>query len=128
MDTKKNLQYFLNLDWTYTIEIEKHEEKKYYIIRVNELPGICTDAETLDEGMQLIKEWIEGAVRLYLKNGEEVPVPIKKEDYKGNIAYRTTTERHYKVARIAKTMHKSISKTIDDLIDAGIEGSRIITN
>lgn len=128
MDTKKNIQHYLNLDWSYTIETEKHEGKKYYIIRVNELPGICTDAETVDEGMELIKECIEGAVRLYLKNGEEVPVPIKKEDYKGNIAYRTTTERHYNVARMAKTMHKSISKTIDYLIDAGIERSRIITN
>lgn len=121
MDTRKKIKYYLDLDWTYTIETEKHEGKKYYIIRVNELPGICTDAETIDEGMQLIKECIEGAVKLYLKNGEEVPVPIKKEDYKGNIAYRTSVERHYNVVRLAKRMHKSTSKTIDALIDAGME-------
>lgn len=124
MVTKKELNYYLNLNWSYTIEQEAHKGKHYYIIRVNELPGVCTDAETIEEGMQLIQEAIEGAVRLYLKNGEEVPEPIKKENFKGNIAYRTTRERHYYVAKLAKAMHKSISKTLDDIIDAGIEKLR----
>ena len=121
MVTKKEINYYLNLNWSYTIEQETHRGKHYYIIRVNELPGVCTDAETVEEGMELIKEAIEGAVRLYLKNGEEIPEPIKKENFKGNIAYRTTSERHYYVAKLAKRMHKSISKTLDDIIDAGIE-------
>lgn len=126
MDTKKNIKYYLNLPWSYTIEQESHKGEHYYIIRINELPGVCTDAQSIEEGMQLIQEALEGVIRLYIKNGEEVPQPIKKEDYKGNIAYRTTKERHYYVAKIAKTMHKSISKTIDELIDAGMEKLRII--
>ncbi len=102
MATKKDIHYYLNLNWSYTIEQEDFQGQHYYIICVNELPGICTDSETIEEGMQLIKECIEGAVALYLKNGEEVPEPIKKENYKGNIAYRTTRERHYHVAKAAK--------------------------
>lgn len=123
--SKKQLEYYLNLPWSYTIEQEIHEGKPFFIIRVNELPGICTDAETIPEGMELIKECIEGAVVLYLKNGEQVPEPIKKEDFKGNIAYRTSSKRHYHIAKLANTMHKSISKTMDDLIDSGL---RIIAN
>ncbi len=126
MAIKKNINYYLRLNWSYTIEQETHKGKHYYIIRVNELPGVCTDAETIEEGMEFIKEAIEGAIRLYLKKGEAIPEPIKKEDYKGNIAYRTTSERHYYVAKAAKTMHKSISKTIDELIDAGMDKLRII--
>ncbi len=76
--------------------------------------------------MDNIKEAIEGAVRLYLKNGEVIPEPIKKEEFKGNIAYRTTSERHYYIAKIAKEMHKSISKTLDDIVDSGLEKLRII--
>ena len=74
--TKKQIDHYLNLPWSYTIEQEAREGKHYFIIRVNELPGICTDAETIEEGMELIKEAIEGAVVLYLKNGEEVPEPV----------------------------------------------------
>ena len=60
------------------------------------------------------------------KNGECVPEPIKKEDYKGNIAYRTSSERHYHVAKLANTMHKSISKTIDALIDKSLDHLKAI--
>lgn len=124
MGIKKDLKYYLNLNWSYTIEQESHNRKHYYIIKVNELPGICTDAETIEEGIDLIQEAIEGAIRLYLKNGEPIPEPIKKTDFKGNIAYRTTSERHYNLAKVAKEMHKSISKTMDDLIDSGIQNLR----
>ena len=127
MATKKNLKYYLGLNWSFTIEQEMHRGKHYYVIRVNELPGICTDAETVEEGMKLIQEAIEGAVRLYLKNKEPVPEPIKKEEYKGSIAYRTTSQRHYYVAKVAKQMHKSISKTIDELIDIGMEKMHLLS-
>ncbi len=124
MDTKKSLKYYLDLKWSYTIEQESDQGNDYYIIRVNELPGVCTDSETIEGGLKEIREAIRAAVKLYLKNGEEVPVPIKKEDYKGNIAYRTTSERHYNIAKAAKELHKSISKTLDEIIDAGIEKLR----
>jgi predicted RNase H-like HicB family nuclease len=117
---KKNLKYYLGLNWSYTVEQEIEKGKRYFVIRVNELPGVCTDAETPEEGFVLIREAIEAAVKLYLKNGEIVPEPIKKSEFKGNISYRTTSERHYHVAKIAKSMHKSISKTIDDLVDVGM--------
>lgn len=128
MVTKKQIEHYLNLPWSYTIEQETHEGNHYFIIRVNELPGVCTDSETIVEGMELIKEAIEGAVILYLKNGEQVPQPIKKEDYKGNISYRTTSERHYYVAKLANEKHKSISKTIDELIDTSLVQFRAISH
>ena len=121
MTSKKNLKYYLNLDWSYTIEQETYRGKRYYIIRVNELPGVCTDAETIEEGMENISEAIAGAIKLYLKNKEPIPEPIKKKDFKGNIAYRTSSERHYNIAQLSKRRHKSISKTLDDLIDFGLE-------
>lgn len=128
MATKKDLRYYMNLNWSFTIEQETHKNKHYYIIRVNELPGVCTDAETIEEGVKEIKEAIEGAIRLYIKNKEPIPEPIKKEQFKGNIAYRTTSQRHFYVAKAAKEMHKSISKTLDELIDAGLEKLNIITH
>lgn len=123
--TAKEVNHFLNLNWSYTVEQETEKGKHFYIIRVNELPGICTDAETIEEGMANIKEAIEAAIILYLENGRPIPEPANKENYKGNIAYRTTRERHYYVAKIAKEMHQSISKTLDTLIDAGIEKLQI---
>jgi len=58
------------------------EGEKFYVIRVNELPGVCTDASTIEKGMKDIKDAIERSVELYLEQGDEVPEPIRKEKFK----------------------------------------------
>jgi len=118
---KKTLNYYINLNWSYTIEQEVYNRKKYYIIRVNELPGVCTDAESIEEGMEEIKKAIKAAIKLYIKQKETIPEPIDKKKYKGNIAYRTSSERHYQLAKLALSESKSLSKTLDQLIDFGIK-------
>lgn len=120
MVTKKNLNYYLNLKWSYTVEEDEMDGKRFFIIRVNELPGVCMDAETVEEGMKEIKDAIKAAITLYLKQGDPIPEPINKEEFKGQIAYRTSSERHYLLARAAKQLHKSLSKTLDAVVDAGI--------
>ena len=71
--------------------------------------------------MAEIQDALKAALKLYLKQGDPIPVPIKKDDFKGKIAYRTSSERHYNLAKIATQEHKSISKTLDMLIDAGLD-------
>src|ERR1700719_4702661 len=102
MDTKKDLKYYLGLNWTYSIETRKHKGKKFYIIRVNELPGVCTDATTIEKGMKEIQEVIFATIELYMEQGDPIPEPINKEEFKGNISYRTSSERHFLLAKLAK--------------------------
>lgn len=121
MKNKKDLNYYLNLPWTYTVETEFFEGKLYYIIQVNELPGICTHAEDINDGMKGIKEAIECAIEIYSEKGEPVPEPIDKTQYKGRISYRTDSKRHWLIAKVARNRHKSINKTLDDIVDAGLQ-------
>jgi|ERR1700733_10505712 len=124
MKNKKDIEYYLSLPWTYTIETETYEGTSYYVIRVNELPGICTDSESLDEGMEEIKNLIACAIEIYKEKGEIIPEPVNREEYKGKILYRTNSQRHYLIARTAHLMHKSISKTLDTLVDKGLQDIR----
>lgn len=72
----KNIKYYLDLPWTYTIETEKDEKgKSPYVVHVNELEGIATDAPTIEEAMKLIKEAMEAVFEMYLENDEEIPEP-----------------------------------------------------
>ena len=83
----KDIHYYLNLPWTYTIETCFDEKQNpMYVLRVNELPGVCTDAPTVAEGMELIKEAMTAAFRLYMKQKEEIPEPINPNEYAGNIS------------------------------------------
>lgn len=118
---KKDIKYYLALPWTYTVETDKDEKgKKIYIVYVNELPGVCTDAHTIVEAMELIKEAMEAAFELYMQHGEEIPEPIDENEFKGNIAYRTSSRRHYLIAREAQKRNASLSKTLDELIDTAL--------
>ena len=124
MATKKDLKYYLGLNWSYTIEQDTHKGKKFYIIRVNELPGVCTDANTIENGMLDIQQAIAATIELYLEQGDPIPEPISKEQFKGNIAYRTTNERHYSLAKLAQHKHISMNKALDMVFDAGIRQLR----
>lgn len=124
MVIKKNLKYYLGLNWSYTIEQDTHKGKKFYIIRVNELPGVCTDATTIEKGMQNIQDAIVATIELYLEQGEPIPEPINKDVFKGNIAYRTTSERHYFLAKLAQQKQVSMNKALDMIFDAGIKQIR----
>lgn len=126
MKKQKKLEYYLNLPWTYTIEKEIHKGKSYYIIRVNELPGICTHHENLNKGMEEIKDAISCAVEIYQEKGEPVPEPVDRSHYRGKILYRTGSERHYLIAKAAKLQHKSISGLLDFLVDSGLRQLRIL--
>lgn len=121
MDTKKDLKYYLGLNWSYTIEQSFHKGKKFYIIRVNELPGVCTDANTVEKGMRDIQDSIAATIELYLEQGDPIPEPIAKEKFKGNIAYRTTKERHYHLAKLAQQKHISMNKALDMVFDIGMQ-------
>jgi predicted RNase H-like HicB family nuclease len=120
-EIKKDLQYYLNLPWTFTIE-QRHDEdaKKMYIIYVNELPGVCTDASTIQEAAELITDAMTGAFKLYMKHGDPIPEPIREEDFKGKISYRTSSKRHYLIAKEAERKHVSLSQAIDNLIDSAL--------
>jgi predicted RNase H-like HicB family nuclease len=116
----KDINYYLNLPWTYTIETTKEDNQLLYIVHVNELPGIATDAPSLEEAMELIKEAMRGAFKLYLKQGDEIPEPVDKDKFKGNIAYRTTSSRHYKLFKEAQKHKQSLSEFIDKCIDTAL--------
>ncbi len=121
----KNIDYYLNLPWTYTIETDFDEKNnRIFILKVNELPGVSTDAPTINEAMELIKEAMTGAFRLYMKQGEEIPEPFKESDFQGNIAYRTTSRRHFILSREAQRQAISLSKVIDECIDTALHIKR----
>ncbi len=119
--TSHLLNSYLDLNWHYSIETAKdNKNKTYYIVYVDELPGVATDAYSIPEAMELIKDAMLGVFKLYIKHGEEIPVPINEKQFKGNIAYRTTPSRHCKIAQEAKRPKISLSEALDTFVDNGI--------
>lgn len=81
MATKKNkikdLEYYLNLPWTFIFETSKdNKNKSLFVVKVNELPGIISDGYTVQEAYEAIQEAMTLAFEMYLEAGFEIPAPI----------------------------------------------------
>ena len=114
---KKKVSDYLNLPWTYLVKKESFKGKSYFVINIEELAGVASDGETLEEAYKSVQEALHAAIALYIKLGDEIPVPIDREQFRGNLAYRTTPERHYQLATEAKRRHLSLSKMLDFVVD-----------
>jgi predicted RNase H-like HicB family nuclease len=71
MVSENEIKKYLDLPWSYSIE----QENGYYVVHVNELPGICSDGQSIPEAIEGVQEAISAAIELYLELGEEVPIP-----------------------------------------------------
>jgi predicted RNase H-like HicB family nuclease len=76
---QKVIDYYPNLPWSYTIEQATDESNRtIYIVRVNELPDVVTDALSIEEAMESVKKALTLALEISLKSGEEIPKPMAK--------------------------------------------------
>lgn len=112
---KKDLTYYLNLHWTFRFEWS--DEDNCYLASVAELPGCMSDGESIEEAAVMIREALKSHIYTMLKYGDKIPEPAKPEDFKGNIALRTTPVKHRKIARKASSEGKSINKFLNEIID-----------
>lgn len=76
--------------------------------------------------MENIKDLIACAIEIYQEKGEPVPEPVNRSQYKGKILYRTSSEKHYLLAKAAKLQHQSISGLLDSIVADGLRQLSII--
>jgi len=112
--TKKNLDYYLNLPYSYIIEWS--DVDGCFLGSIVELERNMTFGKTREEVLSNLKEALTSYVTTSLAHNMEIPEPLKIKDFKGNITYRTSKERHYQLAKQAKLYGKSINAFIDEAI------------
>ena len=112
--TKKNLDYYVNFPYTYIIEWS--DVDKCFLGSIVELERNMTNGQTHEEVLANLKEALVSYITTSLENNMEIPEPLNIKDFKGNITYRTSKERHYQLAKQAKLYGKSINTFIDDAI------------
>lgn len=115
---KKDLKYYLNLNWTYRFEWDSRDN--IYVASIAELKDCLSHGETIEEAVHNIKEALECHLTVMIKEGFEIPEPLKPSDYSGKFNLRISPEKHYKLAKKAATEGKSLNKLVNELINRGI--------
>ena len=114
----KDLNYYFGLPWTYAFKWDPRDN--HYVVSVKEIPGCKSCGKTIEEASVMIKEALELCLETMLEFGDPITEPVQISDFKGIITYRTTPEKHYKLAQKASSKSKSVNKLIDELIDKEI--------
>ena len=112
---EKGLEYYLQLPWSYRFEWSNEDE--CYIASIAELKGCVTHGETILEATQIIQDALKSYISCSLQYNDEIPEPLKPVDYKGKIPYRTTPDKHYRIAKRAKALGVSINTLIDEAVE-----------
>ena len=111
----KDFDYYVNLPYGYVIEWSDNDG--CYLGSIIELEKNMTCGDTPEEVIINLKDALGAYIRTSLENGLEIPEPVKLADYKGQITYRTTGLKHYKLAKTAKLKGVSINALIDEAVD-----------
>ena len=117
--TKKNLNYYLSLPYTFIIDWSDIDE--CFLGSIVELEHNMTCGKTREEVLSNLKEALVSYVTTSLNNNMVIPEPLNLKDFKGNITYRTSKERHYRLSKQAKLHGKSINTFIDEAIAEKLE-------
>ncbi|MDR1168892.1 MAG: type II toxin-antitoxin system HicB family antitoxin [Heliobacteriaceae bacterium] len=112
---KKDISYYLNLPYTYVMEWS--DADGCYLGSIIELEHNITCGATREEVFNNFQDALKAYITTSLANNMEIPEPLKKDDFKGNITYRTTGEQHYKLAKQVRLKgYKSINAFIDEAV------------
>lgn len=74
--TQKDLDYYLNLNWT-LVEGEDigFDGSKYYYIEIKEIPSFLFCAKTLEKAREKYKEQLKWTLQVMLETGDEIEEP-----------------------------------------------------
>ena len=94
---EKNIDYYMNLPYTFIIQPYNDESGVYYIGKVLEFEGCTTDGITKEEVLDNIREAMEGWIETKLTNGFAVPEPVSDCEVSGRFTLRLPKTLHQRL-------------------------------
>jgi len=114
----KSLDYYLNLN--YRIEIIEDKQEGGYTLHHPDLPGCITCSESIEEGLELIKDakkcWLEACI----EDEFPIPEPTSTDDYSGQFKIRIPKSLHRMLANYSKQEGVSMNQLCVHLLSKGV--------
>ena len=105
---KKNLKYYLNLD--YTIRLKQNQDGSYFA-EIEELPGCMSEGDNKKEALEMIDDAKKAWLGVALKRNMTIPEP-EKDEFSGKLNVRMPKFLHRKLSYKAKEEGVSLNTLI----------------
>lgn len=109
---KKNLKYYLNLD--YTIRLRENQDGTFFA-EIEELSGCMTEGDTKEEALEMIEDAKKGWLEVALKRKISIPEPMQDE-FSGKLNLRLPKFLHRKLSHQAKQEGVSLNTLISSTL------------
>lgn len=104
------VEYYMNLPYTYIINRIQDESGTYYHSYVLELDGCQSTGETYNEAYESLIEAMEGWLELKINNNDNIPMPIRENDFSGKFIIRIPKSLHHRLSIKAKEEGVSLNQ------------------
>jgi len=104
----------------YTYSVFWSEEDGEYVGLCREFPSISVFGDTHEQAIQLMKEELSYIVSWMEEEGEQLPKPLKENEYSGRILLRLPKRLHKELAEHARENEVSINQFLVHLISESI--------
>lgn len=105
---KKNLKYYLSLD--YTIRLKQNEDGSFFA-EIEELPGCMSEGDTKMEVLEMIEDAKRAWITIALKRKINIPEP-EKDEFSGKLNVRMPKFLHRKLSYKSKQEGVSLNTLI----------------
>jgi len=117
---KKDLSYYLSLDYPIMINKEIDDGKTYYVAEIPDLPGCGAHGETIDAAMKSLDEarqlWIEGSY----EKGLDIPEPVSEDEFSGKFLLRIPPKLHMELSKNAEKENMSLNQYIRNTLERNL--------
>jgi len=119
---RKDVDYYMGL--RYAIEVRQYEDGTWFA-RMPELRGCMTEADTLEEVMEMIRDAQRAWIEACLEDGTPIPEPQHSEPYSGQFRVRLPRSLHRELAERAEREGTSLNQMVVSMLSraAGMPAS-----
>lgn len=124
MKEQRNLEYYLNLKYPYTIEEEEENGEKVFVAEIPDLPGCGAQGSTLEE----LRENLEEAKTIWIEESwkRKLDIPEPSKEYSGRILLRIPPVLHGQLNKRARQQGVSLNQFIRNLLETRLDLSNIL--
>ena len=117
---KKNLKYYLKLNYPITIESIEEDGEIYFSLEIPDLQGCGATGLTLDEAMDKLNDAKELWISESLKRKLPVPEPVSEDDFSGKFLLRIPTKLHMILSKLSKENNLSLNQYVKSVLEKDI--------
>ena len=124
---RKDLKYYLGLNYPITIEkYTEYDEKEYFAVEIPDLPGCGAGGKTIEEALKNLEAAKRAWLEVSIEKGLDIPEPATEDQFSGKFLLRIPARLHRKLAFNAKKASMSLNQYVRSVIESAIHEDRVI--